>query len=485
MVKTFFDPSQKRFTPWSGTGRLPKITKRHLEHSAASYRSDGKDEDDEDEDPLGNDVTALMLRKIDKKIKKATAGMNPEDMLSIRTMFAEVIGKKNKDGEYEEGILNLTALRALTDDKSGAMSLLLAQGTKITQLENQIKQGGEDMSIRGQVTRWMKTNEAAIKARKEGTSQVMPELTLDLRFAGDILQTRDANSPMTPANTMPGGTTYITRFEVDPTVNQPLRPQPTLWEVLRKGRTNSETYAWVNKKPTTGDAGFIAPGVYKPAISFTLESETSKAKKIAANEKMAIELLDDIDGFVTWVETELRYALDIKLNAAVSTGVSSNTDINGIVTLSNPFPALSGCEAQKANIWDAISACTDVLRARFLTGPIICRIHPIDLGNAKRTKADNQGQIFIPPVTGAYIVEDYTQTKGTISVFASDYYKLLIYKAFFMRWGWENDDFTKNLVTVIGELRLHQYVSDNYIEDFAITDTLANIIAAIDVAPMP
>ena len=70
-------------------------------------------------------------------------------------------------------------------------------------------------------------------------------------------------------------------------------------------------------------------------------------------------------------------------------------------------------------------------------------------------------------------------------MFAVNYYKLLIYKAFMMKWGWENDDFTKNLVTVIGELRLHQFVSDQYINDFAISDTIANIITAIDVAPQP
>lgn len=490
MQQKFFDPTERKFVPWGNTGRLPKITKRHLFLKCSAYRSDSEDGDDGDGDDgdgggIKSDATRLMLRTIDKKLKKATAGMNAEDILAIRTSFAEIIGKRNKEGKYEEGMLNIEALRALTDDKSGILAKVLAQGEEITKLRGQIKTNGEDMSIRGQCVRWLDANKEACRKYKEGESKNLPEFNLDLRFAGDILQTRDANSPMTPGNTMPGGTTYITSFEVDPTVNQPLRPNPTLWDVLKKGRTGSQTYAWVNKKPTVGEAGFIAPGVYKPAISFTLESEFSIAKKIAANEKMCIELLDDIDGFVTWVTTELRYAVDIKLNEAVAIGVSSNTDINGIVTLSNVFPADSGCETTKANTWDAISACVDVLRTRFLTGPIVCRIHPIDLGNAKRTKAQNQGQIFIAPVTGAMIVEDYTQTKGTISVFAADYYKLLIYKAFTMRWGWENADFTHNLVTVIGELRLHQYVSDNFIDEFAITDTIANITAAINVAPMP
>lgn len=485
MKKIFFDPTRIRVVNlFSYIKRLLMQAKRiRISRGLPGFSQGGEDDDDDDDDE--QDSTKLMLRKIDKKISKATNGMKPEDIMSIRTIIGEVIGEKNKEGKYEKGMLDVEQLRALTDDKSGAMAMLLKQGAEITALRSQLTSRGEDMSIRGQCTRWLEANKAGIAAYKNGESRSMPEFALDLRHVGDILQSRDANSPMTPDNTMPGGTTYITSFEVDPTVNQPLRPNPTLWDTLTKGRTGSQTYAWVNKKPTVGEAGFIAPGVYKPAISFTFESEFSIAKKIAANEKMAIELLDDIDGFVTWVTTELKYALDIKLNAAVATGVSSTTEINGIVTLSNTFPANSGCEATNPNTWDAISACVDVLRTRFLKGPIVCRIHPIDLGNAKRTKALNQGQLFIAPVTGAVIIEDYTQTKGTISVFASQYYKLLIYKAFMVRWGWENQDFTKNLVTVIGELRLHQFVSDNYIDEFAITDTIANITQAIDTTPMP
>lgn len=484
MKKQFFNPGSL------DKNRLPKIASRRIFGSSpdnfragAAYRSDGGGDDDDDDDASAE--TKKLLKKVNMAIRKATEGLNPQDVLSIRGIVEEVIGKKGADGKLIEGSLNVEALRSLTDEKTGVMNVLAKQGQEITDLKNKIAAGGEDMSIRAQCKRWLDANQQQIKNYKDGTSKSMPELAIDLRFAGDVLQTRDVASPMTPATAMPGGTTYITRFEVDPTVNQPLRPNPTMWDALKKGRTGSETYAWVNKKPTEGEAGFIAPGVYKPAISFTLESEFSRAKKIAANEKMAIELLDDIDGFVTWVETELRYALDIKLNEAVSTGTASSTMIAGVTTLSNPFPAASGCEAANANIWDAISACVDVLRTRYLTGPIICRIHPIDLGNAKRTKAQNQGQIFIAPVTGATIIEDYTQTKGTVTVFASDYYKLLIYKAFMMRWGWENDDFTKNLVTVIGELRLHQFVSDNFVTEFAITDTLANIIEAINVAPQP
>ena len=60
-----------------------------------------------------------------------------------------------------------------------------------------------------------------------------------------------------------------------------------------------------------------------------------------------------------------------------------------------------------------------------------------------------------------------------------DLYKILIYKGFTMMWGLENDDFTKNLRTVIGEMRLHQWVSANHSGAF-IYDKISNIIDKLE-----
>jgi hypothetical protein len=44
--------------------------------------------------------------------------------------------------------------------------------------------------------------------------------------------------------------------------------------------------------------------------------------------------------------------------------------------------------------------------------------------------------------------------------------------------GWENDDFTRNLVTWVGEMRLHQFFNTQYTGAF-IYDTFANIITGL------
>ena len=102
------------------------------------------------------------------------------------------------------------------------------------------------------------------------------------------------------------------------------------------------------------------------------------------------------------------------------------------------------------------------------------------------------GIYLLPPFTtadgkkisGATIVEDYNVAIGYVQVAMLDYYKIKIYKDYAVSMGWENDDFTKNLITFIGEMRLHQYFSENYTGAF-IYDSFADIIAAIDANPAP
>jgi HK97 family phage major capsid protein len=194
---------------------------------------------------------------------------------------------------------------------------------------------------------------------------------------------------------------------------------------------------------------------------------------------MAIELLEDIDGFTSWVEDELRFKVMEKVNTTLMTGVSSSTVPAGIQTLSVPFATTLGLSTTGANNWDAVRAAVAQLRYALFKGRIVAFMNPIDYANMVMTKAQNQGQTFIPPVTGATIVEDPNIPVGYLQVAALDYYKILIYKGFTITWGLENDDFTKNLRTAIGEMRLHQFHSENH-DGFAIYDTFANIIAALN-----
>lgn len=326
----------------------------------------------------------------------------------------------------------------------------------------------ESGSLKTQIKTWIEANKAALTNIKGGQKADLTPLVVKL------------NSPMTPANTY-NSSAYLPKPEFEAGATEIVRVQPTFWDYIKKGRTGSSAYVWVNKKNPSGAAGFIGPGVAKPGISFEIATEISNAKKIAVSEKCATELLEDIEGMASWIEQEISYQLKQKINTTLMTGVSSSTVPAGIQTISVPY-SLTTVSTTNPNHWDAVRACVAQLRSGNLQGAVTAFMNPIDYANMVLTKAQSQGQLFVPAETGATIVEDNNVPVGYLQVALLDYYKVLIYKDFALSFGWENDDFTKNLVTTLGEMRIHQYFSENHTGAF-IYDTFANIETAITAAP--
>lgn len=332
-----------------------------------------------------------------------------------------------------------------------------------------------DMSLRAQIQRYVDSNRETLEAIKNGSRRELPAMEL-----------RAAASPMTPANTLTNTITVnagvVPQFESG--FHDVRRLQPTFWDYIPKGRSDSAAYSWVNKKVGAGlgAAAFIGPGVAKPGISFTLEREVSNAKKIAVSDKIATELLMDVSGFESMVRGEMTYQLKQKTNTTLMTAAVSSTVPAGIQTISVPF-SLAGIDTDNANNFDSIRALVAQLAVGFFQGlPVTVFINPVDGANMDLSKAISNGTYLLPPfstndgrrVAGATVVEDNNIPAGFVQAACLDLYKILIYQDLTIQLGWENDDFTKNLVTYIAEMRIHQFYSSNDAGAF-IYDSFANI----------
>ena len=413
-----------------------------------------------------------LLNKIKSIIGTEVGTRATKDELKVlQDSFAGLV----KDGKID---LPLEALRSLADEKTGVMASVIKQGLEINDLKAKLTNNSEDMSVRGQVKAWHTRNKAKIDLIKAGTKVEL-----------EPLEIRAAASPMLVSTVNSGNSSYIPRFEIEPGVNELVRPQPVFWDYLTKGRTNSPVYIWVNKHNPQGAAAFIAPGVAKPGISFELITENSVAKKIAESLKASTELLEDIDGMVTFINTELTYQLNIKLNTTLMTGTNSSTVPAGIQTLAISYgtaPFTATIKTTNPNYMDALRAAVAQLRSGWLKGTITIFINSVDGANMDLTKATSSGVYMLPPfvtsdgrtIAGCQVVEDNNVAVGSFGAYMLQYYRILIYKDYTVTWGWENDDFTKNLVTVVAEMRLHQFFNDQYTGAF-LYDTFANVIAAI------
>ena len=63
-------------------------------------------------------------------------------------------------------------------------------------------------------------------------------------------------------------------------------------------------------------------------------------------------------------------------------------------------------------------------------------------------------------IRGLTIIETTRIEKGKFLLMDSSKWMVRPYEALRLEYGWENDDFRKNLVTVIAEMRLHSYHSE-------------------------
>lgn len=440
-------------------GTAPKMNSRNFPHTRiagiAAYKSDG-----------GTPEEIAERKALLDEIKRQT-----DEQLETRAS-----AKQFKEFAEQFKGLELESLRAIADPEKGVMAIIKKQGDEINRLEAELQQRGvnEDLSVRGQVAKWQEANKAAIQNIRNGEADKLKPFELDMRAAATMLKSTNL-----------GSSAYLPRPEFMSGINDIVRVMPTFWDYLRKGRTGSASFVWVNKKNPDGAAAFIGEGVAKPGIDFELATEISNAKKIAESLKASTEILDDIDGMTTFILDELRYQLYAKLNTELMTSSESATKVAGIQTFSVPF-SQTGLKVKNPNNMDAIRACVAQLRKNNFKGQITAFVGPIDNANMDMAKANTSGVYVLPPfmdangksIGGATIVEDNNVADGHVQVACLDYLKTLIYKDLTITWGWENDDFTKNLVTVVAEMRIHSFHSENHDSAF-IYDTFSNITGLI------
>lgn len=193
----------------------------------------------------------------------------------------------------------------------------------------------------------------------------------------------------------------------------------------------------------------------------------------------------------TFIEQELREQVMIKVNATLMVNAGSSTVPKGIQNYSLAYASYANAAAIKTTnptFVDCIRAVVGQLRSGAITGRIDFFINSIDAANMDIAKATDSGVYLLPPfvtangmqVAGAFIHEDNNVPVGYFQAGFIRFYRVLIHKDFLVTWGWENDDFTKNLITAVGEMRMHQFVNSIYADSGVFCyDTFENVKAAI------
>lgn len=294
-----------------------------------------------------------------------------------------------------------------------------------------------------------------------------------------IVVNRKDVSPVTSINVAP---------HYNMTIDNQLSVEPRSQTVIRKFAnvaaisTRSLTYAEFN--PGEEEAEWVPEGGLKPMMSGTLAEVTINAGKVALGTKTSEETLSDLPQLVAEVRAEIINRIGLKEEEGILSGTGSGGQIKGIGSDIPKF-SLTTLKVDKPNTYDVIVGMYTqiVSMSNMAYRPNLVLMHPLDYAQMQLTK-DVNGQYLRPFRIGDELiqglrVETSTAIKqGDIWVGDFNYLNIRDVWVLTITLGWENDDFTKNMVTILGEKRLMVYIKKQYKTAF-VKDNIATVIEAI------
>ena len=354
----------------------------------------------------------------------------------------------------------------------------LPDAKSVQELRDAMKTQGEALAlIKTAKSESADSLSAQIKAFIENQTNI--DAVMKGQSAGAELKLKDA-ALMTTTNAKPA--IDIWNVEVDRTIHASPTEPDAIYSRLVKGATSSPNIAWVNRVDGEGGAAFITEGSLKPLKDWEYETETSTAKKVAVSAKVSTEMLTDAPFMRGEIDRLLRQDLMSVVNEKVLTGTGSGAEIKGVTVGAAGYTIsdLNG-KVEMPNYADAIRAA--VLQLRTLNfRPDTLFINPIDNAMIDLTK-DTSGHYLTAEmkslISGITIVETANITKGKFLLMDTSRWMLRPYENLRLEYGLENDDFRKNLVTVIAEMRLHSYQNSVDAGSLVYAD-FATVLAAIE-----
>lgn len=275
----------------------------------------------------------------------------------------------------------------------------------------------------------------------------------------------------------------------DPEITRPARLTPMLRQIFRTIPVTSQYVYWVELINRDGGAAAVAEGAVKPRMDFDYQEQNKKTETIAVWTKASKQALADIPQLAANANQELVESVDLEFDRELYAGTGVSPEIRGIKTYA-PTVVFTGSAFATAvvtpNRADVIMAVIALQTSNYFP-PTHVLVNPQDYalmlmdkdtqGNSlNRPYITPNGTIFVGGVQlvptmqvplGEFLVGDFTKAtigiREDISIQVSDNV---------------NDDFIRNMMTILAEMRAVMYVKSNHIAAFA-KGTYAAALTAI------
>ena len=348
---------------------------------------------------------------------------------------------------------------------------LETQGNNVTELKANVEQIALqvlDLENKGVEKNVVETLESVLTSKKDELSAMKEKSGASVQFTMKAVGTMALST-----NT----TGQIPQAERENGITRIVRRNPFILELVNVGSILSNVWEWVEQKNPEGGAGMTAEGAIKSQADFDLVVASANVKKVTAYIKVTKEMLDDVALMRSEIDQELTELINLKIDEQLLNGNGLTVNLTGIVTNATAYSAGAfALSIPTPTNYDVLATAINQVRVN-LFEPTYIVLHPTDVTRMKLSKGTD-GHYVLPPFTSV----DGTNVEGirvvantgvTIDKFlVGDFTKagVRFKDGLTINVGYENDDFTKNLVTILAEARLVQRVKSNHYGAFVYGD---------------
>ena len=395
------------------------------------------------------------------------SNLTPEQVVEkINVMFAEKMASvptKDDVTALNEQVTELKSLEAKSQEIEKAIARF--EGKLEAMSEKAVATKTRTKTAKQSINDAISNNFEEIKSTVKSGSKLTLELkdtTITGNYAGDYALT-----------------------DFDPTVDRIARVRPTIMSVSNTGVTSSKFVTYVSQSENSSSR-WIPEATAKQEQTPSWVEISEEVKKIAGYVKISKEMLEDLSFIRSEVNTDLMEALATDIDSALING-AGGSQVTGILNqgISAFSPGSFALSVPSANISDVIRiAKANVDSNNFMATHVL--LNPEDVAKIHLTKSST-GEYTYPmfiPMSGEMKVAELTVIVS--NNIAQDTYVVGDFSKFNIRMrnnmaltvGLDQDDFTRNMLTILAESRLVCYVKENCKSAF-VTGSLSTDIASI------
>lgn len=235
----------------------------------------------------------------------------------------------------------------------------------------------------------------------------------------------------------------------------------TVRDLLSQGRMDGNALEYVKETGFTNNAGMVAEGEKKPESTMKFDLVSTTAKVIAHYVKASRQILSDASQLASLIDQRLRYGLAFKEEEQLLNGDGTGQNLLGIIPQATAFAAPFDPAGTETNIDNIRLALLQAELAEYPATGVV--MHPTEWARIELLK-DTTGRYIIGNPQGTIGATLWSRPVVTTQAIGADKFLAGAFKLgaqIFDRWqarvevATENeDDFVKNMVTVLAEERL-------------------------------